>query len=69
MNLQREVPFLTTIPDTLSGGGDDDDGGRAANTKCSVTCAVSLTLRQPLEGKVIPPIYRRKPSQARLELA
>lgn len=63
MNLQRlvmEVPFLTTIPDTLSGGGDDDDGGRAANTKCSVTCAVSLTLKATLRGESHPSHLQEK---------
>ena len=62
-----EVP-LTTTPHILSvddDDGDDDDG--AANSKYSVPCALSIILKATLRGKVIPPIYRRKPSQARFE--
>lgn len=59
---------LTTTSHILSvddDDGDDDDG--AANSKYSVTCALSLILKATLRWKVIPPVYRRKPSQARFE--
>lgn len=55
-----EVPFLTTTPDTLSGGDDDDDGGGAANTKCSLTCALSLTLKATLRGQSHPSRLQEK---------
>lgn len=55
-----EVPFLTTTPDTLSGGDGDDDDDGAANTKCSLTCAFSLTLKATLRGESHPSRLQEK---------
>lgn len=65
-----EVPFLTTTPDTRHQGVMMmmmEAGQLTPSAPWPVPS--HLPLRQPLEGKVIPPVYRRKLSQARFELA